>query len=161
MPQLGLLYLKERIQKIYANVTLFYNRLDTLRQNGEGAPTRWPDFDKLYCSADWNDKLSAVTALEEESDGKRVFFDWNYWTCAEDYSFMYASDVEVIDKTGNTGTASLTLHNGDMAVPVLLNMVFERGDWFIDEITNNWNRQPAYRYFEWKHEMERFGGLGG
>ena len=151
-------YLKQRVQSIYANVTLFYNRLDSLRQTGEGEPTSWPDFDSLYCSDDWNSKVAAVTAIDEQHEGMQGFFEWSYWTCAQDFGFMFASDVEVIDKTGNQGTVSLTLHNGDMAVPLLLSMVYEKGDWQIDEITNSWNHHPDYPYYEWKHEMQQYIG---
>ncbi|MBQ7510149.1 MAG: hypothetical protein IJT53_04505 [Prevotella sp.] len=149
-------YLRERVQKIYANVTLFYNRLDALRQNGEGGPTQWPDFDSLYCSEDWNRHVASVMDIDEKREGETGFFEWDYWTCSKDYAFMYATDIETIDRTGDQGTVSLVLHNGDMKVPVLLNMVYERGDWYIDEMTNNWNRLPDLPYFEWKSEMKEY-----
>ena len=148
-------YLKERVEKIYANVALFYNRLYELRQSGQGCPTQWPDFDSLYCSDDWNRHVAAVTELDDERGMETGFFGWNYWVCGEDFDFVYASDVEVIDKTGMQATVALAMHNGERVVPVLLNMVYERGDWRIDEMTSNWNHH-AYGSYEWKLEMENY-----
>lgn len=156
-------HLRERVQEIYAAVTLFYNRLYTLRQSGELAPTEWPDFDARYCSDDWQARVAAVSAADEaaanDADGegeRRPFFSWNYWTCSADMAFTYVSGLEVIDKTGDRGTAALTVHCGEVATPVLLSMVYERGDWRIDDITNNWQRLPVLPYYEWKHEMEAY-----
>jgi hypothetical protein len=146
-------HLRQRVQTIYAKVTLFYNRLYTLRQEGEAGPTQWPDFDRLYCSDDWNRQLADVARVDS-TDTDEDFFTWNYWTCAEGIDFVYYSDVEVIDKTGRQATVSLRMHSGDRAVPVLLNMVYERGEWFIDEMTCNWLRQPGIPYREWKQEMK-------
>lgn len=150
-------HLKERVKDIYSHVMLFYNRLGTLRKTDGLVPTEWPDFDRLYCTDDWNRKLAAVLQKEEKQEGGQGFFDWNYWLCAPDCDLLWVTDVEVIDKTGDQGTVSLVLHNGDsLAVPVLLNMVYERKDWRIDEITNNWNHHPHYRHYEWKHEMAAY-----
>ncbi len=151
-------HLRERVQEIYAAVTLFYNRLHTLRQSGELAPTEWPDFDAQYCSDDWRAKVAAVIAADEGAEEGRGFFSWNYWTCSADMAFTYVSSVEIIDKTGDQGTASLVVHCGEVATPVLLNMVYERGDWRIDDITNNWQRLPVLPYYEWKQEMENYLG---
>ena len=144
--------------EVYAAVTLFYNRLHTLRQSGELAPTEWPDFDAQYCSDDWRAKVAAVIAADEGAEEGRGFFSWNYWTCSADMAFTYVSSVEIIDKTGDRGTASLVVHCGEVATPVLLNMVYERGDWRIDDITNNWQRLPVLPYYEWKQEMENYLG---
>jgi len=164
-------YLRQRVQSIYANVALFYNRLYTLRLEGEAGPTQWPDFDRLYCSDDWNRHLADVARMDgartrqatadDGDDATEGFFTWNYWTCAETFDFVYATDVEVVDKTGRQATVQLVVHNGERAVPVLLNMTFERGDWFIDEITNNWLRRSGQRHYEWKHEMEAYVQGGG
>ena len=173
-------HLRERIQEIYANVTLFYNRLDTLRQTGELAPTAWPDFDAQYCTDDWRAMVAAVTAADEGCPDGQGFFSWNYWTCAADMDFTYVSNVEVIDKTGDRGTASLVVHHGTTATPVLLCMRFEHGDWRIDDITSNWQLPPSthsdivfptwqasapttggrqLRHYEWKQEMKNYLGV--
>ena len=102
--------------------------------------------------------LKAVIAADEGAEEGRGFFSWNYWTCSADMAFTYVSSVEIIDKTGDRGTASLVVHCGEVATPVLLNMVYERGDWRIDDITNNWQRLPVLPYYEWKQEMENYLG---
>ena len=114
-------YIKNRVESIYFDVTHFYNQLDALR-HGEATTTlpqgEWPDFDRLYCSDAWNEQVAKV-----EGD----FFSRNYWTGNSELAFLYINKVEVIDRTGDQATVGLTLHNGDLAIPVLLVMVFERG----------------------------------
>ena len=147
-------YLKERTESIYFDVTHFYNRLGTLRQEGGGEPEQWPDFDAQYCSKAWNDLLAAVQQEEERlGDTAAGFFSRNYWLGAQTLDFLYINKVEVIDRTGDQATVSLTLHNGDRAVPVLLCMVFENDDWRIDNMTYYWNEKPSTRNVDWRQEM--------
>jgi len=140
-------YIKQRIESIYFDVTHFYNQLGSLRQDLGTEPETWPDFDRLYCTEAWN---AAISALPSDSG----LFTRNYWLCSSELGFLYANKVEVIDFTGDQGTVSLTVHNGDLAMPVLLNIVFERGDWYIDNMTYNWNIRPNIDYFDWRQEME-------
>ena len=135
-------YIKERVESIYFDVTHFYNGI-----SGEAAamPETWPDFDRLYCSDAWNEQVAKV-----EGD----FFSRNYWTGNSELAFLYINKVEVIDRTGDQATVSLTLHNGDLAIPVLLVMVFEHDDWRIDNMTYYWNEKPSTRTYDWRQEME-------
>ena len=135
-------YVKNRVESIYFDVTHFYNSI-----SGEAAavPEAWPDFDGMYCSDAWNGLLAQM------EDG---FFDCNYWTGYSGLGFLYVNKVELIDRTGDMATVSMTLHNGDRAVPMLLVMVFERDDWRIDNMTYYWNEKPSTRYYDWRQEME-------
>lgn len=146
-------YIRKRVEGIYFDVTHFYNQLGALRDD-VGEPEVWPDFDRLYCSDAWNEALGCTSDRFNEAVG-------NYWLAGyssgsvagsaaghgnrapSSLGFLYANKVEVIDHTGDQGTASLVMHNGDEAVPVLLNMVYERDDWFIDDMTFNWNVRPG------------------
>ena len=145
-------YIKERVESIYFDVTHFYNRLGTLRQEGGEEPESWPDFDRLYCSEAWNAQVANV-------DG--AFFNCNYWLGSNNLEFLYASKVEVIDRTGDQATVSLTLHNGDHSVPVLLLVTFEHDDWQIDNMTYYWNEKPSTRYYDWRQEMEGYNAPQG
>lgn len=147
-------YLKVRATAIYSHVTRFYNTLYRLRTAGGDEPERWPDLDRLYCSNAWNQALQRVQQMEEENGGESLF-DWSYWTCADTMGPLAISHLEVIDHTGDQGTVSLTVHNGQMAVPVLLTLVYERNDWYIHEITNSWTHDPRYPYREWRQTMEQ------
>jgi len=147
-------YLRERVERIYFDVTHFYNQLGALRDD-VGGPEVWPDFDRLYCSKAWNE------AVAGEGEDCKSPTTGNYWIGSSVFErsdqgiaglgFLYANKVEVIDHTGDQGTVSLMLHNGDEAVPVLLNMVFEHDDWFIDNMTYNWNMRTGQ--VDWRQEM--------
>lgn len=130
----------------------------------------WRDFDRLYCSDAWNAQLTAVQQCEEngsddnseqtssttEGAGGRQFFTCNYWLGRPDIEFLYINKVEVIDRTGDRATVCLTLHNGDLAIPVLLVMLFEHDEWHIDNMTYYWNEKPSTRYYDWRQEMEQY-----
>lgn len=120
-------YIRQRVETIYFDVTRFYNRLGSLREE-LGLPEVWPDFDHLYCTDRYAAAGGSPWIMHKEED--------------EEPGFIYVNKIEVIDHTGDQGTVSLVLHNGDMAVPVLLNMVYERNDWFVDKITYNWEMAP-------------------
>ncbi len=174
-------YVKERVESLWFDVTHFYNQLASkiahqLQQADDSSlqdalPEVWPDFDQLYCSEAWNkcmaeaetDKrksLQASTAGSQSAPG-------NYWLGQGLHTpdgegqddgqlgFLYINKVEVIDRTGDQATVSLTLHNGNRAVPMLLAMVFERDDWYIDNMTLYWNETPSTRYYDWRQETER------
>ena len=162
-------YIRDRVQHIYFEVTHFYNQLGALRED-VGGPTEWPDFDHLYCSEAWNKVVDALQHSEalssatEKQHPESLPTTGSYWLGVPGLGFLYINKVEVIDHTGDQGTVSLVLHNGDAAVPVLLNMVYERDDWFIDNITYYWNVCPSktgrgseesneLRPYDWRQEM--------
>ena len=175
-------YIKQRVESIYFDVTHFYNQLGTLRNNDPNPnvnpnlndddnlnvndnfnannsylspPTEWPDFDRLYCSDAWNNAVAAINEAGSKTTDSD-FFTRNYWLCFSELGFLYANKVEVIDYTGDQGTVSLVMHNGDLSMPVLLNIVYERDDWFIDNMTYNWNVKPSNDYFDWRQEMQNY-----
>lgn len=138
-------YVKERVESAYFDVTHFYNSL-----SGEAGSqvAQWHDFDRLYCSDAWNRQVEELS--------ETPFFDRNYWLGSSSLDFLYANKVEVIDRSGDQATVSLTLHNGNHAVPVLLMMTFEHDDWQIDNMTYYWNEKPSTRYYDWRQEMENY-----
>ena len=147
-------YIHERVESIYFDVTHFYNRLGPMRQDEDGSPAAWRDFDRLYCTEAWCSQVAAVQQRDEQQEGEG-FFTRSYWTGFAEMEFLYINKVEVIDRTGDRATVALTLHNGDRAVPVLLVMLFERDDWQIDNMTYYWNEKPSTRYYDWRQEMEQ------
>lgn len=155
-------YLKKRVEQIYSDVFSFYNRLDSMDRAGVTYPEdmEWPQFDKLYCSDDWNRQLEAMCRVEEQHEDV-YFYDLSYWLGGTSFDMMHYSDVEVIDQTGDAATVSFILHNGAMRLPMLLNMTYERDDWYIDEMTSNWNNTTDYDHIAWKHAMQRFAETDG
>lgn len=155
-------YLKTRVEGIYDSVFSFYNKLDSMDRAGVSYPAdmEWPQFDRLYCTDDWNRQLEAMSRVEEQSDDT-YFYDLSYWLGGTSFDSLSYSNVEVIDRTGDTATVSFTLQNGGMRLPMLLNMTFERGDWYIDEMTSNWDNSTDYDHIVWKHAMKRFAETNG
>ncbi|MBQ3632159.1 MAG: hypothetical protein II949_13130 [Prevotella sp.] len=155
-------YLKQRVEQIYDSVFGFYNKLDSMDRAGVSYPDdmEWPQFDRLYCSEDWNRQLDAMSAVEEQNEGT-YFYDLSYWLGGTSFDTLSYTGVEVIDQTGDTATVSFVLCNGGMRLPMLLNMTYERGDWYIDEMTSNWNNTTDYDHITWKHAMRRFAETNG
>ena len=138
-------YIKERVESMWFDVTHFYNQLAT------SVPQVWPDFDRLYCSEAWNKCLAEtdnhqmgnywigqglqIPDNEGQIPDNRLQIPDNGLTVPDNegqgnerLGFLYVNKLEVIDRTGDQATVSLTLHNGNRAVPVLLVMVFEHDD---------------------------------
>ena len=164
-------YIKERVESMWFDVTHFYNQLAT------SVPQVWPDFDRLYCSEAWNKCLAETDnhqmgnywigqGLQIPDNGLQIpdnegQIPDNGLQIRDNggqdngrLGFLYVNKVEVIDRTGDQATVSLTLHNGNRSVPVLLVMVFEHDDWQIDDMTYYWNEKPSTRYLDWRQEME-------
>ena len=72
-------YLKKRVEQIYDEVFGFYNRLDSMDRAGVTYPEdmEWPQFDKLFCTDDWNRQLEAMCAVEEQNEDV-FFYDLSY-----------------------------------------------------------------------------------
>lgn len=131
--------LKARVEAIYADVTSVYNKCN---EQGDGLnlkPITDAQFDKKYCSDNWNSLLEEVAAIDNANpEGEMGFFDADYWIMGQDFADLSVSDVKVKQIEGNDAMVVFNLHNSGNVTRVKLDMVFERGDWFIDDFTDNY-----------------------
>ena len=96
--------------------------------------------DMCYCTESWNRLLLAVHRKEEES--AFTFFDIDYW-CMTREPCLVTFDQFVVTKLelGERMTASVayTVCTNDTYTPAEVDLVFEKGQWRIDNFHN-------YRY---------------
>ena len=144
--------LKARVEAIYKDVANVYNKCN----EGEGmdlTPIQEAKFDEKYCSANWNKLLDEVATIDKAlPDGEMGFFDADYWIMGQDFSDVSATDVKVEKIDGDQAVVVFNLHNSGNVSRVKLDMVYERGDWFIDDFTGNYS-EDAEDQFGWKGGM--------
>ena len=141
-------YLIQRVSNIYKDVCNQYNA-------AQDSPNLYDklskmNFDSLYCSEEWNDLVSKVNKYDEEHNPDGIgFFDFDYWIMGQDFQDMSFHDVKVISMNDNEATVSLTLVNFS-DIKLKLSMVYERGDWYIDNFEN------LSMEFELKNSMKEY-----
>ena len=79
------------------------------------------------------------------------FFDWNYWTQAQDSGNMSVSNLKVTELTVDSATVEMILHNLGTKTPMQLRLIFEDGEWVIDDFINK-----SGDIFDWKKEMLKY-----
>lgn len=124
---------KARVVDIYEDVAATYNK------SNEALDPNLPDsvdFDSKYCSEEWNNTLKEALLSQPDSDEIGVF-DYDYWIQGQDYGDVSVSRVHVVSLDGDRAVVTLTVHNMGMDNEIRLNMVYERDDWYIDDIVDN------------------------
>ena len=70
----------------------------------------------------------------------------------QDFSELSISDVAVESINGSRATVVMMLHNCGSATPVRLTMVYERGNWFIDDFCEDYDASGPDTT-SWKNSM--------
>lgn len=150
-----IVYIGQRVGNIFTEVADCYNRVDSVSYTGA---TRVSDLDKKFCSEDWNKTLEAVREAERENSTDNFFHGFDYWIGETNNGHISVSDISVdYDEVQRGDTASVTLleHNGEAFLPIQLHMVYEKNDWYIDELTYDWGCVLG-EITSVKHEMRSF-----
>ena len=130
-------YIVQRVNDIYEYV------LKCKNSNCDIGP------DKKYCTIEWNRLLHEVDSLSTDYP----YWDDDYWIMGQDISEdLSFNNVHVLYLDGDTASASVTIHNfGD--TKVTLSLVYERDDWYIDNII-------SYHYYNGERsENDRKTGM--
>lgn len=108
--------------------------------------------DETYCSDEWQDIVEEVENNDlRNHQGEVGFFDWNYWTQAQDSGNMSVSNLKVTELTVDSATVEMILHNLGTKTPMQLRLIFEDGEWVIDDFINK-----SGDIFDWKKEMLKY-----
>ncbi|MBR3445871.1 MAG: DUF3828 domain-containing protein [Prevotella sp.] len=127
---------ERRVKEIYDAMSAAY-----YGNPGEETPVPSVDLDKDFCSESWNERCRAVVEKDAQNPDEMVFFDADYWVMGQDYDNPHARDIKVVKMDERTAVVELLLHNMS-DIPVRLEMVFERGKWYIDN------------FIDLKHDMD-------
>lgn len=107
--------------------------------------------DDQYCSDDWKAITAKVVDFDSANNPDEVgFFDADYWIMGQDAQDLSATDFNLVEEKGDRAAVEFTLHNCGSTTKVRLDMVRERGDWFIDNFIDLDNA------FNWKEEMKDY-----
>lgn len=93
--------------------------------------------DKAYCSRDWNKLLLAVRYKEHLTN--TLFFEVNHWSMTTETGVVWFDEFEVDNLVlgpKKTATVSFVVYESDTYIPAKVDMVYENGQWLIDNFYN-------------------------
>ena len=105
--------------------------------------------DLAYCSNQWQPLVAMVSAKDAEEMGVDHFFDADYWVMGQDWGKISVSDIKVNIQDNGHADVDLILHNLS-DTKLKLEMVFERGEWLIDNFIDQTNG------VDWKKNMTKY-----
>ena len=148
---------QQRVQEIYSDVFKEYTLEDSLRNldmlDGPGASARRGDFNRNYCSREWNDLSRQIREIDSLYHADELgFWEADYWIMGQDWHQLSISDIEVLNVSPTQADVKFMLHNLGEAKPVALILVKEDGIWKIDNF-NDLNID-----MDWKRAMKEYVG---
>lgn len=148
---------QQRVQEIYSDVFKEYNLEDSLRNldmlDGPGASARRGDFNRNYCSREWNDVSRQIREIDSLYHADELgFWEADYWIMGQDWHQLSISDIEVLNVSPTEADVKFMLHNLGEAKPVALILVKEDGIWKID------NFKDLNVDMDWKRAMKEYVG---
>lgn len=148
---------QQRVQEIYSDVFKEYNLEDSLRNldmlDGPGASARRGDFNRNYCSREWNDLSRQIREIDSLYHADELgFWEADYWIMGQDWHQLSISDIEVLNVSPTEADVKFMLHNLGEAKPVALILVKEDGIWKID------NFKDLNVDMDWKRAMKEYVG---
>ena len=148
---------QQRVQEIYSDVFKEYNLEDSLRNldmlDGPGASARRGDFNRNYCSREWNDLSRQIREIDSLYHADELgFWEADYWIMGQDWHQLSISDIEVLNVSPTEADVKFMLHNLGEAKPVALILVKEDGIWKID------NFKDMNIDMDWKRAMKEYVG---
>ena len=131
-----------RVSSIYEAVATAYPEIRDITPSTDS-------LDLAYCSSQWQTLVAMVNAKDAEEMGVDHFFDADYWVMGQDFDKPTASNLNLVEQKGNHAVVDLDINNFEVT-HVRLELVNERGDWYIDNIID------LDHDLNWKEEMEDY-----
>lgn len=121
---------EKRVNEMYSNVVSAY-----LKQNFS------VDFDSLYFSEEFYCLDSQIGDIENQL-GEPIIHDFDDWICAQDFGKDLSAKVNSVKMRGNKkALVNVIIHNCGQDSEQNLTVVYERGNWFIDDMFDGTRRQ--------------------
>lgn len=126
---------EKRVNEMYSNVFTEYLKPDF-------SPARMSvNFDSLYFSEDFYRLDSQIGDIENQLGGP-VVHDADDWICAQDFGKDLSAKVNSVKMRGNKkALVNVIIHNCGQDSEQNLTVVYERGNWFIDDMFDGTRRQ--------------------
>lgn len=124
---------EKRVNEIYSHV--FSEYVKACDMDCPGNFSRAP-FDSLYLSEDFLHMINRVGDVEEILGGP-VCFDADYWIMAQDFGKNLSHKVLSTEiKNSREALVKINIHNFESDQEETVSLVFERGNWYIDNWTD-------------------------
>jgi len=135
-----------RVEQIYKEVAAEYAKYDEDFESMDD-----DGLDDRFCSDEWKGLVAKVVDFDSTNNPDEIgFFDADYWVMGQDSQDLSASDFNLVEEKGDKAIVEFNLHNCGSITKVRLEMVRERGDWFIDNFIDLDNA------INWKEEMKDY-----
>lgn len=135
-----------RVEQIYKDVAAEYAKYDEDFESMDD-----DGLDDRFCSDEWKGLVAKVVDFDSTNNPDEIgFFDADYWVMGQDSQDLSASDFNLVEEKGDKAIVEFNLHNCGSITKVRLEMVRERGDWFIDNFIDLDNA------INWKEEMKDY-----
>ena len=135
-----------RVEQIYKEVAAEYAKYDEDFESMDD-----DGLDDRFCSNEWKGLVAKVVDFDSTNNPDEIgFFDADYWVMGQDSQDLSASDFNLVEEKGDKAIVEFNLHNCGSITKVRLEMVRERGDWFIDNFIDLDNA------INWKEEMKDY-----
>ena len=135
-----------RVEQIYKEVAAEYAKYDEDFESMDD-----DGLDDRFCSDEWKGLVAKVVDFDSTNNPDEIgFFDADYWVMGQDSQDLSASDFNLVEEKGEKAIVEFNLHNCGSITKVRLEMVRERGDWFIDNFIDLDNA------INWKEEMKDY-----
>lgn len=135
-----------RVEQIYKDVAAEYAKYDEDFESMDD-----DGLDDRFCSDEWKGLVAKVVDFDSTNNPDEIgFFDADYWVMGQDSQDLSASDFNLVEEKGDHAIVEFNLHNCGSITKVRLEMVRERGDWFIDNFIDLDNA------INWKEEMKDY-----
>ena len=122
-------YIRQRIDTIYSHIKQMI--ADEMKGNQSYINNGF-NLDSAYCTSRYYSLLEQ--ALEITTETGDILFDYDHWVCGQDYSEDWHYKIlKVSDITDSTAMAEVQVINFGRAHDLMLSLLHERGDWYIDE----------------------------
>ncbi len=122
-------YIRQRLDTIYSDIMrrVTGETDDIHPYMGDGFNP-----DSVYCSSRYYSLMrQAVDFADEMGD---IVFDYDHWVCGQDFSENWNYQIQKVHHiTDSTALADITVINFGRKNEVALSLIFERGDWYVND----------------------------
>lgn len=121
-------YILQRLDAIYSDI-----RQRVVNSSDEN-PYIGSDFnlDSAYCSSFYYGLLKQALEIADKTND--VVLEYDHWICGQDFSNDWDYQIQkVYDITDSTALADIIVINFGNKHDLTLSLLFERGDWYINE----------------------------
>ncbi len=102
------------------------------------------DFDGMYCSTRYKALLNKAETMTGEDD---ILLDYDHWTNSQDDNNFTCQVGKISNVTDSTAVVQVKCMNSS-AYTIMLALIFERGDWYVDDFLATDGGESEKVYFE-------------